>query len=110
MIDLDTDALTITSWEAYAQACFKAGETWRLRKKLSEHIYWVNRGILADQSAYCVRRQGEWARDELDAVIRNKKLMTEMKMEWRMLKLQMFEVLTAYINNFDKKLFESWKK
>lgn len=105
MIDLDPDPSTIESWHDYATACFKAGETWRFRKKLSEYIWWSNKAVEGQIREYCIRRQGEWAREDLDRVIRDKKLMQEMKMEWRILKIQMFEVLTAYINNFDKKLF-----
>ena len=93
MPDLDPDALTITSWEEYSRACLKAGETWRFRKKLSDHIWFTNKVVEADLKAYAVGRMGEWAREDLADVIRRKKLLTEMKMEWRMLQREITDVM-----------------
>ncbi len=73
MENLDMDPHTIESWEEYALKCIPEGQCWRLRKTLGDYIWEQCKPIKAEIREYCLRRQGEWAREDLDEQIKRKK-------------------------------------
>lgn len=66
-MDLDEDPFYIASWAEYAQFCKEQGKLSLFVGKLCQYIAITNKPVRDDIKAYCNRRLGEWARDELEA-------------------------------------------
>ncbi len=73
MNTLDQDPFLINDWEQYAKDCLAASELWRFRKGLSDYIFYLNRPLRAELTAYINKRRGEIDRQELEEVIKRKK-------------------------------------
>lgn len=65
MQDLDVDTFEIENWETYCRKCIDAGERWRFQRALSEYLTITMRPFRKEVREYCLRRQGEWAKEEI---------------------------------------------